>query len=55
MADVEVLRPVPLGILDALNSGAGYNNYDPQKDPVCVYNLGGTVTVMIADAEMVQD
>ena len=55
MADVEVLRPVPVGILDSLNSGAGYKNYDLQKDPVCVYNFGGTVTVMIADAEMVQD
>ena len=55
MVEVEVLRPITVGILDALNPGAGYNNYDPQKDPVCVYNFGGTVTVMIADAEMVQD
>lgn len=55
MLVMDPMRPGPVAICDDLNPGAGQDNYDPQKDPVVVYNLGGQVTIAVSDPEMVQD
>ena len=53
MLVMDPMRPGPVAICDDLNPGAGQDNYDPQKDPVVVYNLGGQVTIAVSDPEMV--
>ena len=40
-------------VMDPMRPGAGQDNYDPQKDPVVVFNLGGQVTIAVSDPEMV--
>ena len=42
-------------LCDQLNPGAGDDNYDPQRHPNVVYNLGANVHLMISDPEVAQE